>query len=161
MNSTRSLLSVLLAVALSLLLAGCASLLGPLRDETVEEQTPLAGNTSSSTHSLASRIAVRAVFDSPLFDDVSESFTRRSLPSVKYVTDTSYAVVFSVEPDEGAESSDGFLVYPYVVFVVDVASREVLEVIEAIPSIEQGTLLIESLVQKDSFTQDMTPGILE
>ena len=152
----------LTAMALLVFLSGCASLLNPLHSDplvTPEAEALVTSGVAGSSLNPGERVALRAVQESSYYNEVSASILQRSLPSVSRPTQATYTVVFSLKPAEEGTSVDDFVIYPYVMFIVDSVTKQVLDACKVTSNLSERTLLVESLARDVTYTERMAPGV--
>lgn len=149
---------------LGIMIGGCSSLLGPLSgDQTDYAEFSQSGPNEVPYHqmSVQERLAVRSVRNSPEYESISGSMLRGSTPLVLSPNGEECVVVFSLAPETGKEVRSGkSVVYPYVMFIADPATEQLLEVYKVSPDMDSGTLLVESLVRDESSNVPMDPDVL-
>lgn len=152
------------SLILCIVIGGCTSLLNPLREDRLEPSKVLELDASApiaSQMGVGDRMALRSVQDSPQYKMLSDSFLPGSTPHISRPKGREYAVILSLKPDKGMVFQEFEInVYPYVVFVLDPITKELVEVCKATPSIDSGTLLVESLLQDETYTSEMSPCVL-
>lgn len=164
MKNTRWMIVAAAILLLCILIGGCTSLLSPLRANRVDLPESLEVNLNEPLYSqmgAQERIILRSVQSSPYYESISDSIVRDLPPSVSRPKGQECVVVYSLRPDEASGFQRGALrAYPYVVFVADSITKELLEVSKVTPDVDSGMLLVESLSLGETYTCSMSPCVL-
>jgi len=145
-------------------LAGCTSLFMDPRTDlpASQEAFPIEPEQSSiDVMSLRERIAYRAVLESSYHEDVSAQFRRGSRPYIETVREDIQAVVISLDLPQDQTQEEGPHVFPYVLFLVNSASRDVLDAFRITPMLDSRTVTIESLDSRRVTTVAMSDYFAE
>ncbi|GEM_PF-5365776 len=141
--------------ALLLCVSGCSSLLGPASSDSMVVPEVDTLRTSSGPLGVPERVALRTVERSGYYEEVS-TMLQGSTPSVTRLDSGTCAVVFNLELGEDEAKSDAFVVYPYVLFVVDISSKIVMQAYRVVPQLDAELLTVESMIKDDVRTVRMS-----
>lgn len=159
---TRRLFAIVLLLAL--LAGGCTSIFDPISANKLGDSEELEQGKRGEIVQIASafeRLALRSVLDSSYYQNISDSVLEGSRPEIVRLSNR-YMVVISLESGEKETRNSGMAVCPYVVFIGDAVTRELVEVVRVSPELDSRTLVIESFTHGDSSsTMPMEPEVAE
>lgn len=157
-------IALTIALVLVAFLVGCTSLFSVLEmDSTVALEPHAVGISSqiTTTMSAADRIGYRVARESSYYSEVSDAIRPGSDVCIERPAANVQIVVFELEPNAASGIEDGFVVYPFVAFVIDFLSREVVEVYKVTPMLSERLMTIESLPQRTTIVRELSDGIVE
>ncbi len=154
----------LMGGGLLIALVACTSLFVPFETDPPDSQVVAPageGEGESRTLSIRDRVALRLVNDSPFYDEIAPLIRPGPEPNIVSHATGITTVVYSLELPQAAYLSDGPLVYPYVMFLVDSTSREILEVAKIVPDLSSRSLDAEILTTREHRILPMADSVYE
>jgi hypothetical protein len=161
MTNQRGVAVLIAWLALLIVAGGCTSVLNPLSEGSrgdIAAVKPIVDEVPDSCMSAQDRLLVRFAQTSPAYELISDSVLEGSPPLAWGPVEGKFVVIFPLK--EGITQSvpgGQIIIYPYALLIGDSAASESLEVYRATPNVEEGTLLVDSLLRDERISVPLEP----